>query len=227
MNDVAVIIPTYNEAKTIALVIDRLPQSGCDVIVVDDSTDNTAGAALRAGAACVIGGGHVRRGIGPSVRQGLYYALERYYKYIVVMDAGLSHVPELVAPLVYKARTTSCDVVIASRFLDRKVRKKTFRYYLSRCATIIYNLLMRGTCVRVTDATTSFRCYTRAAVSEILEHPLVGKYFETHPELLVVAARAGLHVCEIAHPYILTNSTFRWKMALSSLRMVWRLLKGV
>ena len=106
---VLVIVPTYNEAENIELVLGRireaLPEAG--ILVVDDgSPDGTADLAEKV--AAELGDIHVLRrtaksGLGSAYRAGFAWGLERGYDACVEMDADFSHdpaaLPDLVAPL--------------------------------------------------------------------------------------------------------------------------------
>ena len=103
------VVPTYNEAETIAEVLRgaRAAVPDLEVVVVDDgSPDGTADIAAATGRD--IGGVHVLRrgrriGFGDAYRAGFSWGLQRGAEVLLQMDADLSHdpgaLPELVAGL--------------------------------------------------------------------------------------------------------------------------------
>lgn len=102
--DIRVIIPAYNEADSIALVIGEIPEQVNEIIVCDNgSTDETAQRAREAGAVVV---NEDRKGYGFACLRGLeYLALEEKKPDIVVfLDGDYSDYPEemnaLVAPII-------------------------------------------------------------------------------------------------------------------------------
>src|SRR5262245_19992372 len=114
--DVLVILPTYNERENLDELCDgiRTHAPNADLLIVDDgSPDGTAAHALGVGAR--LGGIDVlqrgaRRGIGSAYRDGFRVGLERGYRWLVSMDADLSHEPRYLEPLL--AARADADYVI-------------------------------------------------------------------------------------------------------------------
>jgi len=108
----AVIVPAYNEERTVGAVVRSLAADGHEVIVVDDgSADRTGEAARRAGARVIR---HVlNRGLGAAIGTGVAAALRGPAEVLVTFDADGQHraedIPRLVAPL--GAGTATIEVV--------------------------------------------------------------------------------------------------------------------
>ncbi|WP_299307053.1 glycosyltransferase family 2 protein [uncultured Croceicoccus sp.] len=121
MLDLAIILPTLNEAANIASFIARLADTlgpaGWEVIVVDDdSGDGTADAARRIARADTrvrviqrIG----RRGLASAAIEGM---LATAAPYVAVMDADHQHDPALLLPMLRAMEGGDLDLCIASRF---------------------------------------------------------------------------------------------------------------
>ena len=115
-----VIIPAYNEAESIGLVVRELPKDWVrDVIVCNNnSTDATAEVARSAGAVVVD---ESRAGYGSACLRGMAYVADRpaaeHPDIIVFVDGDHSdhpdQLPELVAPII----ANQADLVIGSRAL--------------------------------------------------------------------------------------------------------------
>jgi len=164
---ISVIVPTYNEAGSLPLLVERLgaAMSGhtWELVVVDDgSPDGTAEVANRLSAEHPVW--VVRRG----GKQGLASAVIAGFKeargdVLVVMDADLSHPPEVVPALV-KAIETGADLAVGSRYvaggatLDWPLRRRA----VSRVACLMGNLL-----VPVRDATSGFFGVRRTAIDGV------------------------------------------------------------
>src|SRR5690348_12075690 len=95
-----VVIPTYNEAENIRLILDRLraAQPSLDVLVVDDGSPDGTGTiadeyAARDAAVHVV---HrtAKEGLGAAYLEGFAWALAEGYDVIGEMDADGSHQPE-------------------------------------------------------------------------------------------------------------------------------------
>jgi glycosyltransferase involved in cell wall biosynthesis len=108
---VTVVIPTFNEAESIAPVVAELPRAVVDRVIVADggSTDGTPDAARQAGAEVIA----VGRGYGLACLAGARAA--ETADIIVFMDGDGADDPSAIAELVDPIRAGSYDFVIASR----------------------------------------------------------------------------------------------------------------
>lgn len=124
--EVLIIIPAYNEAKTIEPVLEKLEaeeiSSVCDILVMNDaSSDGTQYIVKKHGHACVT---HVfNLGYGSGLQVGYKYAYRRGYKYVIQMDSDGQHDPSNVLKLYEALKTPdekgNCpDIVIGSRFVE-------------------------------------------------------------------------------------------------------------
>lgn len=109
-----VVIPAYNEAKSIAHVIAAIPSDAVErIIVVDNaSTDETAARARDAGAHVVY---EPRRGYGSACLRGI--AEVRDADVIAFLDADFSDDPSKLHELLYPIFNDGFDLVIGSRIL--------------------------------------------------------------------------------------------------------------
>src|SRR3989338_1821327 len=84
-SNIYIVIPTYNEAKTIGAIVRALDQKGFRVIVVDDgSKDNTIVEANKFGAELIV---HAKNaGKGRCIREGLEYAMKGNCEAVITMD---------------------------------------------------------------------------------------------------------------------------------------------
>lgn len=109
---VSVVIPTFNEAGSIARVLDDLPASlVAEVLVVDaGSTDGTAEIAVGRGARVVV---EPRRGYGRACLTGLERATDA--DVVVFLDGDYSDRPAELPRLLEPLRDGTADVVLGSR----------------------------------------------------------------------------------------------------------------
>jgi len=215
MEGVAVVIGTYNEAESIADVLDGL--DGFDVILVDNwSPDGTGELAQEY---CNV---DVYRKAGLCLREaymiGLTKALESgRYRYIVQMDAGLTHDPGQVRAMVEVADWHCADLVIGSRFLHGSrnwLKRNQARLGVRTAISLCASMLMRLLGVDLADASSGFRCWEAGALARVLEeYPIRAQGHAFQLEMVYAAYQCGL-VVERPMAYRLTNSSFRpWMLA--------------
>jgi len=193
MSRVLVIIPAFNEAKTIAAVAASLHEHAaeCDVLVVDDgSTDNTA-AIVEGLAGVVLVRLPFNLGIGAAMQTGYRYALDHGYDVAVQCDGDGQHPVERVKDLVRHVEQGDADLIIGSRYVADtgyipSVSRRVGKSILSR----LVNAIVGG---GVTDTTSGFRAANRKVIAVFARH-----YPEDYPEpeSLVVLHKYGLTAAE-------------------------------
>jgi dolichol-phosphate mannosyltransferase len=214
-NGTVVVIATYNEYKTIGQILERLPYP---VIVVDDDSPDGTGIIAQYSGAIVINRPR-KSGIASAYYDGFMKALEMEPKYIVQMDAGLTHQPEDVKRLIDKAHE-GYELVIGSRFM-RPV-KHGYRSIISRIATT----MMRYIGIKVTDATSGFRCWdAKELLPWIILEPFKAHGFAFQLETLFRASQLTADIAEVPIEYRLTNSSFRILMLFEALKLYIRRFK--
>ena len=121
---VAVVIPAFNEAATIARVVTDAAQHG-DVIVVDDaSTDETGTIAERVGASVIRNPKNLQ--YDGSLGVGLEAALHKGYEFAVTMDADRQHDSSDI-PKILQALEQGTDLVLGVRPRAARIAECWFR----------------------------------------------------------------------------------------------------
>ncbi len=221
--DVLVVIPAYNEERTIGEVIRRtLPYA--DVCVINDASCDGTEAITRSfpEATCLTHGRNTH--IPRSILDGMKFGLDEGYAHIISMDAGLSHKPEdLPQFLGFPDR----DLVIGVR--TKTFNIPLFRRFISWTATGLMNLALRPpwrrrTIPRLNDATSGFRRYSRRAAEWLLHKEMKAQAFDFHIEALALICRNGFSLGEVPISYEFSNSSFNVKVLRSSIRMYFDLL---
>jgi len=170
---ISILIPTYNEAENIEDVLKRtilvLSAASIDyeILVIDDaSADNTALIAegVLGSKGRVIRRAAEDRSLSKSVLDGIK---EAKGDAVVVMDADLSHPPELIPEFV-KQLNQGYDLVIASRYVPGGGVKDfpLSRQLISRFACLIGRLV-----TRVKDNTAGFFSIRKSALEGVLLTP--------------------------------------------------------
>ncbi|MEU3773759.1 glycosyltransferase family 2 protein [Streptomyces sp. NPDC032472] len=179
---VTLIIPTFNEAGNIGELLSRLAESlpagpPCEVLFVDDSTDDTPAVIEKAAPACPFPVAVLHRetahgGLGGAVVEGIARAETDW---IVVMDADLQHPPHLVPELVGEGERTGAELVVASRYLpggSRAGLAGNYRVAVSRGATWLAKGLFPRALRGISDPMSGFFAMRRRAVAADALQPL-------------------------------------------------------
>jgi len=116
--NICVLIPSFNEEKTIGWLVRTVRGLGYDMIVIDDgSKDNTAKIARDHGAEVLVNEHNL--GKGASLRRAFDLAVPRDYDAVIIMDADGQHLPSDIAPFVEcfqkKARALSWAIGCLTR----------------------------------------------------------------------------------------------------------------
>jgi glycosyltransferase involved in cell wall biosynthesis len=188
-----VAIPALNEAATIGAVIAEVREAvpSAAVLVVDDgSTDGTAAAARAAGARVLTLPFNV--GVGGAMRTAFLYAHDHGFDAVVQVDADGQHVASCIPTLV--AALDDASVVVGSRFGDGDYDVRGPRRWAMR---MLASSLSRVCRTALTDTTSGFRAADARAISLFARH-YPAEYLGDTVESLVIAARAGLPVREVA-----------------------------
>ena len=191
-----IIIPAYNEEKTIAEVIKRIPEnivgvSEKQVIVIDDgSTDRTAELAGEAGA--FVFSHPKNAGVGEAFSTGIKKALENRADIAVTIDADNQFNPDEINVLIQSIIKGKADVVLGSRFVGQNKPEGISRMKLfgnKYMAKFISFLSGQKFC----DVSCGFRAYSKQA---LLNLNLFGKFTYTQ-ELILSLKFKGLRIKEI------------------------------
>jgi len=197
----SVIIPAYNELRTIAAVIARVNAVEVhglhkEIIVVDDgSTDGTRdvlAALQRDGRARVILQ-PANRGKGAAVRTGLEAVTGDL---VIIQDADLELSPEeyprLVAPFLADPTTAA---VFGSRFLSGSREGRPLAILANRFLTGLTNVLHNAS---LTDMET---CYKLCRTDVLKALDLKSERFDIEPEITSKLLRRGYAIREVAISY--------------------------
>jgi glycosyltransferase involved in cell wall biosynthesis len=145
MTGIKVIIPAYNEADSIAKVINDIPNIVDEVIVVsNNSTDATETNAKNAGATVLS---ETRKGYGYACLKGMAYIAELKIQpeIIVFLDGDYSDYPEELTKLVHPIINDNIDFVLGARVNElREKGSMTFpqifgNWLATTLMSVIYN----------------------------------------------------------------------------------------
>lgn len=188
-----IIVPAYNEEGNIENVIQRIrdASSDYDIVVINDcSKDRTKEKAEALGIPVISL--PVNLGIGGAVQTGFLYAYYNGYDVALQLDGDGQHNPGYVKDLIAPIEAGEADVVIGSRFIQKKgFQSHWLRRVGIRTFQVLNNLLLRQ---NITDSTSGFRAYNAKAIA-LLQRLYPSDFPE--PEALFILKRCGFHIVEI------------------------------
>lgn len=198
---VLIIIPAYNEEKSIKTVVDNITNNypQYDYIVINDgSKDNTARICKENGYSYLDL--PINLGIGGAVQTGYKYALKNNYDIAVQIDGDGQHDVAFIGEMLEQMKKENAKIAIGSRFIQKqgfqssKVRRMGI-YFISA-------LIKLCTGKRIYDVTSGFRIVDRNYIKYYSEdYP--GDYPE--PEAIVMALMNGAKIIEV--PVIMRERT--------------------
>ena len=212
---VAVIIPTYNEAENLPVLVTEMTALGIEglgfVIVDDGSPDGTGDVADNLATEFVekFGGTFEvihrerKQGLGRSYVAGFKKALELGAERIVQMDADLSHPPVEVPAML--AALDDADIVTGSRYAAGGGVDPSWsflRRQISYWGGVGIRLVLG---LKVKDSTSGFKAFRRSALETIGVDNLKLSGYGFQPEVTYRAQKAGLRIVE--HPFLFMDRT--------------------
>lgn len=219
----SIIVPVYNEAKTLATILDRLLELPLDseIIAVDDASWDDSPEILKdyADRGSIKFVWHEQnRGKGSAIRTAL---AEATGEYTVIQDADEEYNPEDIVRLLEVAVNKRADAVFGSRILGKRSGISYKRYYWGgRLLTVLANLLYG---VNITDEST---CYKMVRTKLLKSLNLRCERFEFCPELVSRLGRQKIKIYEIPINYnprkMQEGKKIRWHDGLSA---IWTLLR--
>ncbi|MER5195029.1 glycosyltransferase family 2 protein [Streptomyces sp. NPDC002755] len=179
---VTIVVPTFNESANIRQLLRRITESvpsrlPCEVVFVDDSTDDTPEVIRDAARDCPFPVTVLHReepvgGLGGAVVEGMKAAGSDW---IVVMDGDCQHPPSLVPELVATGERSNAGLVVASRYIkggSRAGLAGSYRVAVSRGATWLTKSLFPRRLHGISDPMSGFFAIRRSAVTADVLKPL-------------------------------------------------------
>lgn len=217
----SVVIPCYNEEKTIISVLDAVNRSGfdTDIIVVDDgSTDSTVKLLQNyKGPSVRIVAQPKNRGKGAALRVGFDMAVGDI---VLVQDADLEYSPEDYPILLKPILSGRADAVYGSRFQGGPGRVLYYFHMLgNKCLTTLSNIF---TGLNLTDMETCYKVFRREIIQSL---NLRSNRFGIEPEITAKIARIPkIRIYEVPIQYhgrtYLEGKKVTWKDGIAAVAFI-------
>jgi len=184
-------IPAYNEEKNIASIITKLKKITDSIIVCDDgSSDLTGEIAQNLGVSCIT---HQKNlGYGAAIRSLFLRAKELDSDILITFDADGQHRIEDISSVVDPIKEKVADIVIGSRFLDKKSEDiPNYRKLGIKIITKVTNMSIKE---KLTDSQSGFRAYSKKTLEKISP---ADNGMGVSTEILIKSSNLGLTIAEV------------------------------
>ena len=193
-------VPAYNEEKNIASIITKLKKITDSIIVCDDgSSDMTSDISKNLGAIVIT---HKKNmGYGVAINSIFQKAKELNIDLLVTFDADGQHRVEDIEKVVEPIKNNTADLVIGSRFLDKKSNVPNYRKIGIKVITKVTNASIKK---KLTDSQSGFRAYNKQVLSQISPSD-IGMGIST--EILIKSSSKGLRIMEVPITILYSGDT--------------------
>jgi len=184
-NNIAAVIPFFNESRTINQIVNNTLQYVDCVIAIDDGSTDDSSSKIPKNKNITLLRFNVNRGKGFALREGLNEGVKKGYTQLITIDADLQHNPDEIPLLIYELK--NFDIIIGNRLnnlgnmpLHRRMSNKITSFLLS---------LKTGK--KLTDCQCGFRVYRAGVIKNI---KTVKNGYEAESEIIIKAIRKGYKI---------------------------------
>ncbi len=195
---ISVLVPVYNEEKTIAEVLKKLvklPFVG-EIIVVNDSSKDRSLERIRQVRSPKLKVFSLPRNQGKTaaIREALRHVSREV---VIVQDADLEYDPSEIESVISPIREGRADVVYGSRFMTKKASRVLYYYHYlaNKFLTFLSNLL---TNLNMSDIETGYKAFRTPLIKTL---PLTSSGFGMEVEITAILSKLPVRVYEVPISY--------------------------
>lgn len=224
-----IVLPTYNEAETVANMVTAIRAAvDADILIVDDKSPDGTGdivdrlAAEDARLHIIHRSGKL--GFGSAYQEGFRYVLDCGATTVIQMDADGSHNPALIPTMI--ARLEQCDLVLASRYVrGGSFSIAWYRRWISTIGNTYIRLLLGW---GIHDWSTGYKAWRGEFLRTVIEQRTEGVGYAWLMETTWWSRRLGGRISEVPLVFLERQggqSKFSWLIAAEDIRLAWVLCR--
>ncbi len=195
----SILIPVYNEEKTIEEIINIIMKTGIDkeIIIVDDGSNDGTKKILRKfkkqyDKSIKVIYNERNIGKGAAIRTGLNYISGDV---VIIQDADLEYDPAEYSKLISPIRDNYAQVVYGSRFLVKRNSFLSLQYFANYFLTTVTNLLFN---TKLTDMETCYKVFKNSLFKDL---GIESRGFEVEAEITAKLLKKGYKIHEVPIHY--------------------------